>query len=79
MAILTPCSKCGHLIENDRAEDPSVPDTEREPLQGGRRRFGCPKCGEEGTWTKSDPESEVESWENEGGSAWGRDLGPWEG
>ena len=42
-----------------------------------RRRFRCPKCGAEGTVTETAPE--VESRENEGGSAWGKDEGPWEG
>ena len=41
-----------------------------------RRRLRCPECCYEKTLAS---EGQVESWENEGGSAWGNDEGPWEG
>lgn len=44
-----------------------------------RRRLRCPECGYEKPLGETAPRSEVESWENEGGSAWGHDEGPWEG
>ena len=44
-----------------------------------RRRFRCPKCGAEKTVAETGHDSEVESWENGGGGAWGKDEGPWEG
>ena len=39
----------------------------------------CPECGHETTLPETTQESGVASWENEGGSAWGHDEGPWEG
>ena len=44
-----------------------------------RRRLRCPACGYEKTLAETAPEGEVDAWENEGGSAWGHDEGPWEG
>ena len=44
-----------------------------------RRRFKCPECGAEKTVAETAHDGEVESSENEGGSAWGKDEGPWEG
>ena len=46
-----------------------------------RRRFTCPEFGADKadkTVTETAPEGEVESWENEGGSTWGKDEDPWE-
>ena len=79
MAIERPCDRCGHLMEDVGLEDPRARPTEHVQPPDPRRRFRCPACGAEETVTETAPESEVESWENEGGSAWGKDEGPWEG
>ena len=76
MAIERPCERCGHpTLEDVGLEDKGARTTEHVQPADRRRRFRCPECGAEKTVT----ESEVESWENEGGSAWGNDEGPWEG
>ena len=77
-AIERPCDRCGHLMEDVGLEDRRARKTEHDQ-PADRRRFRCPACGAEETVTETVPESEVESWENEGGSAWGKDEGPWEG
>ncbi len=80
MANETPCSRCGHLTED--AGSKSVPTGkgkhDAQIADRGRRRT-CPECGHETTLPETSSESEVKSWENEGGSAWGHDEGPWEG
>ena len=43
------------------------------------RQFRCPECGAEKTVAETAHDDEVESLENEGESAWGKDEGPWEG
>ncbi len=78
MAIERPCDRCGHLMEDVGLEDRRARKTEHvQPAD--RRRFRCPECGTEKMVAETAPEGEVESWENEGGSAWGKDEGPWEG
>ena len=76
----TLCGKCGHLME-DVSVEPEPAREQRHDIQPAhrRRRFKCPECGAEKTVTEIAPEGEVEAWENEGGSAWGKDEGPWEG
>ena len=79
MAVLTRCPRCGHLARDAGHDD--LPTRESEPVapRGDRRRFRCPKCGGVDTEGETASKSEVQSWENEGGSAWGQDEGPWEG
>ena len=79
MAIERPCDRCGHLMEDVGLEDRRARKTEHVQPADRRRRFRCPECDTERTVTETAPEGEVESWENEGGSAWGKDEGPWEG
>ena len=69
----------GHALRLLRRLDQHRPDLGQlnAPYDGGGS--GCPECGTERTVTETAPEGEVESWENEGGSAWGKDEGPWEG
>ena len=43
------------------------------------RRSTRPECGDETTLPKTAAQGGVESRENDGGSAWGHDEGPWEG
>ena len=77
MAVERPCDRCGHLMEDVSLEDQRSRRTGH--VEPADRRLRCPACGAEKTVTETAPESEVESWENEGGSAWGKDEGPWEG
>ena len=79
MVIERPCDRCGHLMEDVGLKDQRARTTEHVQPPDPRRRFRCPACGAEETVTETAPESEVESWENEGASAWGKDEGPWEG
>ena len=74
----TLCGKCGHLMEDVSVEHEPARD-ERHDIQPTHRRFRCPECGAEKTVAETSHDGEVASWENEGGSAWGKDEGPWEG
>ena len=66
-------------MEDVGLEDKRARKTEHVQPADPRRRFRCPQCGAEKAVTETAPDGEVESWENEGGSAWGKDEGPWEG
>ena len=66
-------------MEDVGLEDQRARKTEHVRSADRQRRFRCSECGAEKTVTETAPEGEVESWENEGGSAWGHDEGPWEG
>lgn len=78
MVSRRPCGRCGHLMQDVSAETPPAQETEHGAQQADQRRFKCPECGAEEASTEPAP-ADAESWENEGGSAWGRDEGPWEG
>ena len=74
------CGRCGHLMEDVRVENEQAREKEHDIQPAERRlRFRCPECGNERTLAETAHDGEVESWENEGGSAWGKDEGPWEG
>ncbi len=80
MANETPCGRCGHLIENVASQNCTAGEEgTRSQMADRGRRLTCPECGHETTLPETAPEGETESWENEGGSAWGHDEGPWEG
>ena len=77
MANETPCGRCGHIMEDVGSQNASASTSAQ--IANRERRLTCPKCGHETTPAETAPEGEVESWEHEGGSAWGHDEGPWEG
>ena len=79
MATVRPCDRCGQPMEDVGFEDMPPRETGHDVQPTDRRRLRCPACGYEKTLAETVPEGEVESWENEGGSAWGKDEGPWEG
>ena len=62
-------------VENEQAREEGH---DAQPAER-RRRFRCPECGNDQTLAEAAPEGEVESWEKEEESAWGKDEGPWEG
>ena len=80
MANETLCGRCGHVMEDVSVENEQARD-QGDAIQPARRRrrFRCRECGAEQTVTETAHDGEVESWENEGGGAWGKDEGPWEG
>ena len=80
LANETLCSRCGHLMEDVRVENEQAREEghDVQPAER-RRRFRCPECGNDQTLAEAAPEGEVESWEKEEESAWGKDEGPWEG
>jgi hypothetical protein len=51
-------------VEYERAHEAG-----RDFQRADRRRFRCPECAYEKTLAETAPIGEVESWENEGGSA----------
>ena len=66
--------------EDVRVENEQAREKEHDIQPAERRlRFRCPECGNERTLAETAHDGEVESWENEWGSAWGKDEGPWEG
>lgn len=80
MANETPCDRCGHVMEDVSVENEQAREKGHNIQPALRRqRFRCPECGAEKTVAETAHDGEVESWENEGGSAWGKDEGPWEG
>ncbi len=79
MATVRPGDRCGHPMEDVGFEDMPPRETGHDVQPTDRRRLRCSACGYEKTLAETVPEGEVESWENEGGSAWGKDEGPWEG
>ena len=80
MANETPCDRCGHLMEDVGSQNIPAGKTGHDAQIVDRRRLRkCPECGHETTLPETTQESGVASWENEGGSAWGHDEGPWEG
>ena len=80
MANELPCGSCGHVMEDVSLENEQARE-KGDDIQPAlrRRRFRCPACGAEETVAESAHDGEVESWENEGEGAWGKDEGPWEG
>ncbi len=80
MANETPCDRCGHAMEDVSVENEQAREKGHDIQPALRRRqFRCPECGAEKTVVETAHDGEVESWENEGGGAWGKDEGPWEG
>ena len=80
MANETPCDRCGHAMEDVSVENEQAREKGHDIQPALRRRqFRCPECGAEQTVVETAHDGEVESWENEGGGAWGKDEGPWEG
>ena len=79
MANEISCGRCGHLLEDVGSQNVPAGKREHDAQQADRGRLTCPGCGHETTLPETSSESETKSWENEGGSAWGHDEGPWEG
>ena len=64
------CDRCGQPMEDVGSEYLPARATGHDVHLGDRRqRPRCPACGYEKTLAETVPEGEVESWENEGGSA----------
>ena len=80
MADESPCDRCGQPMEEVGFEYERARETGHDVQPADRRRrLRCPACSYEKTLAETVPAGEIESWENEGGSAWGKDEGPWEG
>ncbi len=74
------CDRCGQSMEDVGSEYVPARETGHDVHLGDRRRrLRCSNCGYEEPLAGTVSEGEVETWENEGGSAWGKDEGPWEG
>ncbi len=70
MANERPCDRCGHVMDDVGVENERARETGHDvQLADRRRRLRCPACGYEKTLAETAPEGEVDSWENEGGSA----------
>ncbi len=70
MATVRSCDRCGQLMEEVGSEYVPARETEHDVHLGDRRRrLRCSNCGYEKPLAETVLEGEVESWENEGGSA----------
>ena len=76
-----------HIFDHDArlrsfeitAAELSVASSGSFPVADQGRRSTRPECGDETTLPETAAQGGVESRENDGGSAWGHDEGPWEG
>ena len=66
-------------MEEVSVDDERAHEAGHDLPRADRRRLRCPECSYEKTLAETAPKGKGESSENEGGSAWGNDEGPWEG